>query len=373
MLSSVYEEDLRQITEAEEIPWAELKDTTVLATGATGLIGSALVYGLAAANNTRGLGIRIIAHGRDTEKGAALADACGARWIRGDIRQPIPVEDLPLAVDYIVHCAEMTRSADMAARPTDVIDTAVDGARNMLALAAQRHCQSFLYLSSMEVYGRTDLREVRETDIGYLDLASSRSCYPESKRMGEAMCAAYLTQYGVPARIARLAQTFGAGTPKDDTRVFAQFARSLLAGTDIILHTEGQSMGNYCYTADAVRALLLILLRGEDGQAYNVANPDASMMIREMAELVTGLASHGSEAGHGGEARHSVDAELDREAALPKISVKVEMPADAAQLGYAPDSGHKLNVDKLKNLGWQPKYGLADMYKRLMDDWKAIN
>jgi nucleoside-diphosphate-sugar epimerase len=237
----------------------------------------------------------------------------------------------------------------MAAKPVEVMTTAVDGTYNMLELARKRHCKSFVYLSSMEVYGNTELGEVCETDLGSLDLLSPRTCYPESKRFCEMLCTAYASQYGVPVKTARLSQTFGAGTPKDDTRVFAQFARSAIAGEDIILHTEGKSRGNYCYLSDTIRALMLILLTGENKQTYNVSNPDASMTVREMAELVAGEVCKG------------------------RVRVKVEIPPGAEKLGYAPYSGYKLNADRIKRLKWQPKYGLKDMYERLIADWQSNN
>jgi nucleoside-diphosphate-sugar epimerase len=162
------------------------------------------------------------------------------------------------------------------------------------------------------------------------------------------LCVVYTAQYGIPVKIARLAQTFGAGTPQDDTRVFAQFARSAIAGTDIELHTEGKSRGNYCYTSDAVRGLLAILLKGTDGQAYNIANPAASTTVREMAEMVANNICNG------------------------KIKVTVKIPDDIKKRGYAPDTGYVLNADKLKSLGWMPTYNLNDMYRRMLADWQVV-
>ena len=345
MISKVFQEDITSIVSSNEVRWRDMKNAAVLITGATGLIGSVLVYALSAASNKHRLNLQIIAHGRNAERGGALAEECGIRFICGDIRKPIPSDELPDTIDYIVHCAAVTKSADMVTNPVDVITTAIDGTKNILEQAKEKNCTGLVYLSSMEIYGQTDLTEVRELDLGYLDLSNPRSSYPESKRLCEALCAAYFAQYGVPVKIARLAQTFGAGTPRCDTRVFAQFARSAIAGKNIELHTEGKSRGNYSYTADTIRALLLIMLDGKDGEAYNVANPAASATIREMAELVADGVCNGS------------------------IKAVVSVPEDIAQRGYAPDASYSLNIDKLKALGWMPRYGLADIYQRTIADW----
>jgi nucleoside-diphosphate-sugar epimerase len=232
----------------------------------------------------------------------------------------------------------------MVADPAGVIETSLLGTLSVLALAREKRVKGMVYLSSMEVYGLTDasLAFVTEADLGYIDLAAPRSCYPESKRMCENMCCSWLAQYGVPVKIARLARTFGAGARRDDPRVFAQFARDAAGGSDIVLHTEGASLGNYCYIADAVRGLFLLLLKGVSGEAYNIVNPDACMTIRAMAETV---------------------------AAMYGVSVRVEPPRDIQSRGYLPDLTARLSADKIKGLGWQPRYGMEDMYKRMIDGW----
>jgi len=333
------------VTSDLNVPWNELSGCAVLVTGATGLIGGVLVRALSAANDEHCLNMRLIAHGRNSGKCESLVKEFGIEAVCGDIRMPSPLADISDRFDYIFHCAAITKSADMVSKPADVINTAFEGTKNMLELARARRCRSFVYLSSMEIYGQISASEVTERDLGYLDLSSPRSSYPESKRLCETLCAAYTAQYGLSVKIARLSQTFGAGTPIDDTRVFAQFGRSAIAGADIELHTEGCTRGNYCDTSDAIRGLLTILLKGKAGEAYNIANPDASATIREMAELVADNVCGG------------------------KIKTVVNIPADIQKYGYAPGVEYRLNADKLKVLGWIPRYGLVDMYRRMLADW----
>jgi nucleoside-diphosphate-sugar epimerase len=341
---SIYTEDLSEIVADINVPWHELKNSTVLVTGATGLVGSAIVKSLSAANAKYGLSVKILAFGRNETKGEFL-EKCGAIFCKNDIREPISIDE---KVNYIFHCAAVTTSKEMVANPVGVIETALKGTENILTLAKEKQVKSMVNVSSMEVYGITDpaLPYIKEENLGYIDLEKPRSCYPESKRICELLCNCWHSQYGMPIKSARLAQTFGAGTPKEDTRVFAQFARNAIAGENIVLHTEGKSSGNYCYITDVVRGLFLLLLKGESGQAYNIANPVTSMTIREVAELVA------------------------REVGSNKISVIVNIPDDLQSHGYAPTVKMRLNSDKLMALGWQPKYGLADMFKRMIADWQ---
>ncbi|MCL2722124.1 MAG: NAD(P)-dependent oxidoreductase [Treponema sp.] len=339
-LSQVYASSdfFKEVISDSNIPWCELKNSAVLITGATGAVGLALVRTLFAANKMHNLGIKILAFGKSEKKVKSLIEKYGVVFHKHDVREPFTLNE---NVDYIFHCAAITKSSDMVNKPVDVMYTAVDGTRNMLELAKEKRIKSAVYLSSMEVYGQYE-GEAAEKDLGRLDLTNARSCYPESKRFCEMLCNSYHVQYGIPVKTARLAQTFGAGTAKDDTRVYAQFAKSAAAAEDIILHTEGKSRGNYCDISDTVRALFTLLLKGENGQAYNIANPKASMTIREMAEFA---------------------------AAEFGVKVRVEAPKNAQKLGYAPDSSYKLNIDKITNLGWNPKYGLIDMYRHMTADW----
>lgn len=327
-MSEILNADALDIISDNNIPWEELKGSTFLVTGAKGLIGSALVRALKSANEKYVLNIDIIAHARQTH---------------GDIRQGIKIDSDP---DYIIHCASITKSKDMVEKPVDVISVSVDGTRNVLELARTHKCKSVVYLSSMEVYGQIYKDEVTEDDLGHIDLANPRSSYPESKRLCESLCTAYFKQFGVPVKIARLARTFGAGVKIDDSRVFAQFAKNAFNGEDIALHTEGKSIGNYCYISDAVKGLFILLLKGASGNIYNISNPDSTMTIREMANLVADQVCNG------------------------KIKVVMKVPDDINERGYLHDVGFTLNSDKMKELGWQPKYGLKEMYERMIENWR---
>ena len=148
-------------------------------------------------------------------------------------------------------------------------------------------------------------------------------------------------------RVARLAQTFGAGILKTENRVFAQFARSILNGEDIILHTKGDKANCYCYTTDAVTAILMLLTKGENGQAYNVANMDTFCSVREMAEIFL---------------------QYDKE---NRCRLRIEIPENLNSLGYAPSNILRLNSEKLMNLGWKPKYDIQEMIYRLLESMKC--
>lgn len=337
-------EDLKSIAEDAVIPWGTLKNSRILVTGATGLIGSLLVKSLLYAADLREIPCTVIALSRSREKGlrcfasmAPLMEAGRLEVAEGDVQAPLPDS---LSADYILHAASVTASAEMVSNPVGTIMTTLDGTRHVLELARRACCRSCLFLSSMEVYGKSEQETVRETDCGYLNLSTVRNCYPLSKRLAENLCVAYHAQHGVHAKIARLTLTFGPGIPKTDNRVFAQFAHSVLEGRDIVLHTAGTTKRDYLYTADAVRALLTILLLGADAEAYNVSDPDSYVTIRELAEITRSF--------------------------NPAVRVIIQADPEQAKK-YAGEVHINLDNAKLQMLNPFPRTHVREMVGRLLD------
>lgn len=342
MVSSVLQEDLQAIA-GTDTDLSPLDGSTVLITGGTGFIGSLLVRSMLEIRKRRQLNVRILAQIRDKKKAAEIygdeEKNVGLSFVCGDICEPISVTE---NIDYIIHTAGVTTSKTMAAHPAETIDTAIFGTRNVLRMACEKNVKKLLYLSSMEMYGDVGARTAHEDVLGYIDLSRVRSCYPESKRMCECMLQAWSQEYSVPFCTARLAQIIGPGVHRGENRVFVQFARSAMEGRDIILYTSGMSEGNYCYSADAVKALILLLLNGQDREAYNVVNETTHMRICDMAEMVADHVAGG------------------------QIKVIREIPEESQNLGYAADVHLKLSAGKLRKLGWKPEVNLQEAYKRLI-------
>ena len=338
MTGKLLAEDIDLI--ARSIPDPEkLRGASVLVTGASGLIGSIAVRSLVAADRLFGLGLTIYALARDRQR---LERAAGPET--GTLRfavSPVEADPLPCPpADYVLHCAAPTASDYFCKKPVETAGTILHGTENILKqVLRDGRTKKIVFLSSIEVYGRiTEKIRVTEACQGPIDPLNVRSSYPMAKRMAECLCKSYCEEYRVPVVIARLTQTFGPGIAASDNRVFVQFAKSVMTGSDIVLHTDGRSAKPYIYTTDAITALFYLLLRGESGTAYNVANEATFCTVREMAELVSRLGEK-----------------------------PVSVSFDKGKGGiYPPDSFLDLDCSRLRALGWRPEKGLETMYRRLM-------
>lgn len=347
--TELLESDFKLI-ENDGIDMKEFAGASFLVTGSTGLVGSLFTKALLYFNRIYKLGLGIYAVVRNIDKaGAVFEDDFNDSALRFVVTEDIGNGsfDITEKVDYIVHAAAITNSKEMVTNPSAVLISAFNSTHSLLEIA-KRNNATMVYISSMEIYGTIDNSEsTKENDLGYINLSSIRSCYPESKRMCECLCNAYAHQFGVRVMSARLAQTFGAGILPSENRVFAQFARSAVSGNNIVLHTMGLSEGNYVYVAEALRAILILIKKGSSGEAYNICDPESHTTIGAMAEMVAEKFSDG------------------------KIKVVRDIPKDSLQYGYAPDTKLFLDNSKMKLLGWNPVIHLDQMYRRLIE-WIKI-
>ena len=342
MVRQFLQNDIASILDTNQVD--VLKNKTILITGATGLIGSMCCKALSEIGKNNDLGLTVVALARNAKRAEeVLADVME--------NQNIVLCDQPLTsalhfdekIDYIIHTACPTASNTFITQPVETVQAIVNGTMNVLELAKQTGCESVVYLSSMEAYGQILHEDLLSPEnVGYVNPLSLRSCYPEGKRMAENLCIGYYSEYQVPVKAIRLAQTFGPGIPVSDGRVFAQFIRSALNGENIVMFTEGGAKRMYLDTMDAVNAVITVLLKGESGQVYNAGNPATYSSIREMAELVI------------------------REFGNGKCELVIDRSKDVGQ--YPPDNMLNLDVSPLMNLGWKPKYELKEMYTRMIDN-----
>ena len=346
----VVDSDVLEIL-SEQLDWERLAGKSVLVTGASGMLASYMVYTLLALNDTlfkSGAKLKLYALVRNKpralEKFAAFLSRDDFELIVRDIAA---FTDFDRKLDVIIHAASQASPKYYGADPVGTLKANTIGTMNLLETAARCQCGTFVFISSGEVYGVLDgsVPIVPEEDTGRVDCADVRSCYAESKRMGETMCACYAHQYGFTASALRLAHTYGPGCALDDGRVFADFVNDVLQGKNIALHSDGSARRSFLYVTDMIKALFYILFYGE-ARAYNVSS-GTDISIWELAETLCAL--------------------------YPERNLRVEFAGPKTEAGYlrSKSSAGRLDNAKLRALGWTESVSVQEGFRRMIESYRS--
>lgn len=332
-----YQDDIQEVFQ-KRLPWEKLSGTNILITGATGLIGSTLVEVLM---SNESLDYVVYASGRNVERAKNLFEKYLAmdsfHFIEHDVTYSLQSD---VQFDYIIHAASNASPNAFSAHPVEIIKANIYGVSNLIEYGLSHGMKRFLYVSSGEVYGEGDGRIITEEYSGYVNSLYPRSCYPSSKRASETLSVSYVSEYGADVVIARPCHIYGPNFTDSDNRVYAQFIRNVLKGEDIIMKSTGEQIRSWCYAVDCASALLYILLEGVSGEAYNIADANSVLTIKQLAEM---------------------------SARIGKTKVIIEVPSDAEKKSYNPVTKSVFSVDKLKALGWTVSGSMEDKLRRTME------
>ena len=342
-MNKVLMEDIINISKSEYIDWDFFSNKKILITGATGLIGSLIVRTFLYRNEKYNQNIGLFLVVRDKTEAQKMFESNSLiTFLECDIEEFDKLK-FNEKIDYIIHGASPTRSKFFVEKPVETLNIAINGTKKILEFARKSNIESMVYLSSMEMYGVINSnKEIKETDLGYINPLDLRSSYSEGKRCCELYSYSYYKEYNVPVKIARIAQTFGPGINKNENRVYKYFLDCIFNKEDIILKSSGSTIINFSYTVDTVVGILCILQKGINGEAYNIVSDGLNMSIFDSALWLV------KEFGDG------------------KIKVKINADLQKSA-GLAPDNKMILSNNKLKKIGWNYKYSLKDGYKRLIN------
>ena len=344
MRHPIVQQDIKENILASDLPWNKLAGKTVLVSGASGFLPAYIVETLLCLNeHTYGKPTKVIGLVRNKKKALDRFSTYHKNKdliiIVQDVCLPIFIDE---KIDYIIHAASQASPIYYGKDPVGTLSANVIGNYNLLNLAKDNAVESFLFFSSGEVYGEVQSSQIptKESDYGYVDPTNVRSCYAESKRMGETMCVSWFHQYGVPTKIVRPFHTYGPGMSLDDGRVYADFIGDILNNRDIIMKSDGSAIRAFCYLSDAVQGFLTVLLKGESGQAYNVGNDRGEVSISDLANRLVSL--------------------------FPEKGLKVVRQELNHQLGYLQSniSRNCPDISKIRVLGWEPTTSIEEGFKR---------
>lgn len=330
--TDIYYKDLEIVRNS--IPEVEeLYHKTFFITGASGLIGSAIVDFLIYLNENYDAGLSMVLGSRNPDTlDKRFGKYMKAPWIESYLYDSKKAINLNKAADYVIHAASPANPKWFAEKPAETLMSAFMGIYHVLEYARIRNAGRVMFISSSEVYGKKENNHpYHNKEYGYLDILNPRACYPSAKRAGETLCASYHQEYGVETVIVRPGHVYGPSVTEADTRVSSQFLRDAARGLDLVMKSPGQQLRSYCYSCDCVSALLTVLLHGNPDEGYNISNPDSICTIREIAECIAECAG---------------------------VNVYFDIPSELEKKGYNLMDNSSVDAVQLLGLGWSGSFDL---------------
>lgn len=341
---------VKKVATNPQLNFSNFKDNSILITGGTGLIGSFLIDVLMYRNNIFKDNIKIYMLSRSEEKikkrfshypieKLSSNNTGNLIYISEDVTKPFQFNN---HFDYIIHGASNTHPKAYATDPIGTITTNVIGLNNLLEYGFIHNVKRIFLMSSVEIYGenRGDIDAFNENYLGYINCNTLRSGYPESKRLSESLCQAYIGKYNMDIVIGRLSRIYGPTMQLDDSKALSQFINKSVNGEDIVLKSNGEQYYSYSYVADAVAAILKIIFDGQKGEAYNISDEASNIKLKELAQILADFNGK---------------------------KVVFELPDEIESKGYSTATKAIMNSDKLKELGWTAKYSIYDGLKETVN------
>lgn len=347
--NAIIDKDINELL-CENLEWEYFAGKSILITGANGMLPAYIVYTFLGLNETllRDNKIKVYANVRNFEKAKSKFEIFfGRDDFELVVKDVSEFTSFDKSIDIIIHAASQASPKYYGIDPVGTLKANTIGTMNMLEMAKEKNCEKFLFVSSGEVYGVLDgtIPVITENYTGNVDITNVRSCYAESKRMGETMCVSYAQQYGLHVNMIRLAHTYGPGCSLDDGRVFADFVKNIITGEDIVVNSDGSAKRCFMYVTDMIKGMFYVLLRANSSESFNVSSIQ-EISIRELANMLCSL--------------------------YPEKNIKARFSENKDNKLYMKSKSTSIVLanKKLIDLGWAQTVSIKDGFKRMIESYR---
>ncbi len=348
-----------------------LPSANILVTGGAGFIGSCFIRYVLEQTNFSG---RIINYDKLTYAGNLLNledinrkfGASQYVFERGDICDHARVEHVLKAyeINVIVHFAAESHVDRSIVGPKDFIETNVNGTFTLLEASRQfwkeRTDVRFHHISTDEVFGSLGKEGYFYENTPY----DPRSPYSASKAASDHIVRAYHHTYGMPVTLSNCSNNYG--PYQFPEKLIPLMILNAVEGKGLPVYGDGKNVRDWLYVDDHCEAIWLVLLKGDNGETYNVGGECEKKNI-ELIEYVCELL----------EKMHPFQDNPHVKQARPAIK-KYRDLVTFVKDRPGHDRRYAINCDKIKkNLGWTQKHdfetGLRDTIAWFLNNSAWVN
>lgn len=244
------------------------------------------------------------------------------KFVKGDIVDAKIVDKVVSGAETIVHFAAESHVDRSIAGPQVFLKTNVMGTQILLDAALKHKVKKFHHVSTDEVFGSLDLGSKKKFDenTNY----NPRSPYSASKAGSDHLVRAYHATFGLPVTITNCSNNFGPF--QDPEKFLPRMITNLIDNKKVPIYGDGKNERDWLYVEDHCRAIDLVIKKGELGETYLIGGLTEDINNLELAKRVLKI--------------------FDRDLSY------LEFVND--RLGH--DRRYAVNWNKIKKLGWRPKY-----------------
>lgn len=247
-----------------------------------------------------------------------LEDNPNYSFVKGDICDPVIVNEVMKKVDQVVHFAAESHVDRSIEDGSVFVRTNVLGTNTLLQSALANKIKKFIHVSTDEVYGST-----MEGSFSEKDNLNPSSPYSSSKASSDLLAMSYYTTYGLPVCITRCTNNFGPYQYPE--KIIPFFISRLMEGKKVPIYGTGLNIRDWIYVEDHCSAIDFVFHNGSSGEIYNIDGGNELTNLEITYRILKML----------GKDESSIEYVEDRK-------------------GH--DLRYSLDGSKLEKMGWKPQY-----------------
>lgn len=304
----------------------------ILVTGGAGFIGSHFVEYVLNTTEYEVTTIDTLTYSGDRENLQRANQDDRHKFIEGDIRNENLVEKLLETADVVVNFAAETHVDRSITDSSKFVSTNIEGARVLLAKAVTADIDTFLQISTDEVYG-----EVLKGTASEENPLSPRNPYAATKAGADHLARSYYVTHNLPVVITRSSNNFG--PRQHPEKVIPKFIEKATNGEQLTIYGDGSNIREWIYVKDNCSAILTALEKGTPGEIYNIGSGDKLTNV-EMAKAII------SELG----------------IAKDHLTFVEDRPGH--------DQRYALDTEKMRSLGWETNWTFTEGLRKTINFYR---
>ena len=265
------------------------KNSKILVTGATGLIGTQLVNLLL----KKEFKVRAISHKR---KPNFIANE-NLEILNGDLTDSVFCTKICKEIDYIFHLAVETGSiVKNAKHPASIMTSTVLMDFNMLKAAHNEKIKRYLYCSCACVYPE-NIEEMVEEKAWDGPPPQMHETISWSKRLSELHCRSYNKEFGDDIVIVRPSNTYGPNDifDSENSHVISAFIKKAIDGIKpFTIWGSGEQIREFVFSRDVANGMISAMEKLCDVNPINLGG-GTSIKIKDLAKIILSITGNNPE------------------------------------------------------------------------------